>query len=294
MKDFKTRLSVVVASHNALSSVEDCLAALFRQHSKESIDFIVVDNSTDGTTEVIRRRFPDITLIERPPSELIPQLWSEGIRQSKGDIVAITTSHFIPAMSWIEEILKAHETPSSAVGGAIENHQDAGLIDWAIYFCRYSKFMLPLTGGVVAEIAGDNASYKREGLNRHEHTWQNGFWEPAVHDALRQGGAQLLLAPSIVVYHKRSFGVSGFLIQRLQHGRQFGGWRASELSKLNRMLFVALSPAIPIVLLFRMARQVVRKRRHLSKFVFCFPLIAIFTLSWTLGELTGYLFGSTK
>jgi glycosyltransferase involved in cell wall biosynthesis len=294
MKGSKPRLSVVVASHNARSSVEDCLAALVGQRSKEGIDLIVVDNSTDGTTAVIRKRFPDLTLIERPPSELIPELWSAGIRQSQGDIVAITTTHFVPAMSWVEEILKAHETPAAAVGGAIENDQNAGLIDWAIYFSRYSKFMSPLSGGFVAEIAGDNASYKREYLNRHRHTWQDGFWEPAVHAAFRKNGAQLLITPSIVVCHKRSFGPLDFVIQRFQHGRRFGGWRASGLSRIKRVLFVALSPAIPFVLQFRMARQVVAKHRHLSRFVVSFPLIAMFTLSWTLGELTGYLFGPTK
>jgi hypothetical protein len=111
---------------------------------------------------------------------------------------------------------------------------------------------------------------------------------------MRQEGAQLLLTPSIVVHHKRSFGVFDFLIQRFQHGRRFGGWRASRLSGIKRVLFVALSPAIPFVLKFRMARQVVAKHRHLSKFFVSFPLIAMFTLSWTLGELTGYLFGPTK
>jgi glycosyltransferase involved in cell wall biosynthesis len=287
-------ISVVIASHNARSSVEKCLGALVSQCPEQGLEIVVVDNSTDGTAEIIQGRFPDLKLIEIPPSELVPTLWSEGIRQSTGKIVAITTAHFVPASDWVDRILEAHETPVAAVGGTIDNNASSGVVDWAVYFCRYSGFIPPMSQGFVLEIAGDNASYKREYLERHWHTWQNGFWEPAFHAALREEGAQLLLTPSMIVYHKRSFGLFDFLIQRFQHGRRFGGWRASVLSRIKRVLFIALSPAIPFVLQFRIVRQVLAKRRHLNELILSFPIIAMFTLSWTLGELTGYLLGPTK
>ncbi len=71
----RSRISVVVASHNARASVEECLAGLIAQQPEDGAEIVVVDNSTDGTTEIIKQRFSNIRLIVEPPSQLIPELW---------------------------------------------------------------------------------------------------------------------------------------------------------------------------------------------------------------------------
>jgi glycosyltransferase involved in cell wall biosynthesis len=282
---------VVVASHNARASIEECLASLEAQQPEGGVEIVVVDNSTDGTAEVIRRRFPTIKLVVWPPSSLIPELWEAGIRQSSGDIVAITTAHCVPGKDWLIQMLKAHEAAVPAIGGVIENDDSGGLVDWAIYFCRYNQYMLPCREGFVSEIPGDNASYKRAYIDRCQHVWRNGFWEPAVHAELKKTGLQLLLVPSIIVCHKKSFSLKGFLEQRFQHGMQFGGERASRFSGPKRALYVLLSPAIPIAFLVRISRQVLRKRRHRKEFLRSLPILLLFLLAWTWGELIGYLRG---
>jgi glycosyltransferase involved in cell wall biosynthesis len=290
-KDQET-LSVVVAAHNARVSVAECLTALTLQQAGEKVEIIVVDNSIDGTTEIIRDRFPQLKLCPAPPSALIPELWATGIRQSSGSIVAITTAHCVPAKDWLSCIREAHQSPVSAVGGAIENDASAGVIDWAVYFCRYSSYMLPLRESFVAEIAGDNASYKRIYLDRYQHAWRQGFWEPTVHAELRRAGLQLLLAPAVVICHKRSFGLWGFVRQRFQHGMRFGQWRAANLTVAQRTLRVILSPAIPLLLLLRIGRQLLAKGRHLRQFMLSLPVLILFLLSWTAGEVAGYLRGA--
>ena len=283
---------MVVASHNARVSVGACLAALELQQAGD-VEIIVVDNSTDGTADIIKEKFPDIRLVVEPPSKLIPELWGVGIRESTTDIVAITTAHCVPREDWVLRILQAHEAPVSAIGGAIENDEYADLIDWAVYFCRYSQHMLPFLESFESEIPGDNASYKLIHLKQCRHAWQNGFWEPAVHAELRNAGLRLLLSPSIVVYHKRSFRFWDFMKQRFQHGMAFGIWRTFCLSGPKWVLYVTLSPAIPFVHLFRIVRQVLIKRRHRKQFLFSLPLLVPFLLAWSIGELVGYLRGQT-
>ena len=51
----KPKISVAVASHNARSSIEACLSALVAQQREAGAEIVVVDNSTDGTTEIIGR-----------------------------------------------------------------------------------------------------------------------------------------------------------------------------------------------------------------------------------------------
>lgn len=283
------KLSVVIGSQNARSSIGECLIVLENQRNGREVEIIVVDNSEDGTSEIVGERFPYIKLIKSPESNLIPELWEIGINQSSGEIVTITTAHFVPRDNWIEEILKAHETSCVGVGGAIENDVSSGLVGWAIYFCRYSSYMLPFSEAIVKDFAGDNASYKRWALDRCKHVRRSGFWEPFVHAELRKDGLELLMTPTIVVYHKKSFSVLGFMKQRFWHGRQFGSARASNLSGIRRAIYVLLSPSIPFVFLSRITGRVLAKRRHIRKFSLSSPILVLFLLSWSAGELSGYL-----
>lgn len=284
-------LSVVVGSHNARASIEDCLSALIEQRTGDDVEIIVVDNSTDGTAEIIERGFPDVRLVSCPASVLIPELWETGIGRARGDIVAITTAHCVPAKDWIAGMLGAHNGAVAAVGGAIESDENASLVDWAVYFCRYSQYMLPFEEGFAPEIAGDNASYKRAQIDGCREAWRGGFWEPAVHAELRKAGHRLLLTPAVVVYHRRSFDLPGFMKQRFLHGIQFGRDRAARLSGPKRLFYIASSPAIPLVFFFRISRQVLRKRRHTPKYLASLPLLVPFLLAWASGELVGYLRG---
>lgn len=285
-------LSVIVAAHNARVSVAECLAVLDAQCGEGRAEIIVVDNSTDGTTAIIREQFPHLKLVTTSPPALIPELWAIGIQPSHSDIVAITTAHCIPDRAWLGHICLAHAACVPAVGGAIEKDESATGVDWAIYFCRYSQYMLPFARRFVPEIAGDNASYKRFFLDRCREVWQHGFWEPNVHAELRQTGYQLLLDPAIVVRHKRSFHFSAFVQQRFRHGLRFGQWRTSRLSMGKRTVYLLCAPIVPLVLLVRIGRQVLAKRRHRRRFVLVSPLLVLFLIAWAVGEVAGSLRGT--
>lgn len=289
----KPQLSVVIASHNARSSILECLAVVEKQREGRDVEILIVDNSKDGTADIAHRQFPDLNIVHASNQSLIPELWETGIRQCAGDIIALTSAHFIPASNWMDEILKAHQSPYAGIGGAIENDPAGGWVDWAVYFCRYSLYMLPFPEHTVQDFAADNASYKRWALDRCRHIRQRGFWEVFVHAELRKQNLELWLTPAIVVYHKKSFDLSRFLKQRFQHGKKFGGRRAKNFTIVQRLIYILVSPLIPFVLLSRIMRQVWKKRRHGSKFLLSLPVLILFLLSWSAGELSGYL-GATE
>src|SRR5712691_9734172 len=103
------RMSVVVGSNNARASIRECMAALVSHGRGDEVDILVVDNSRDGSAEIVKDDFPDARLIVAPPSALIPELWGLGIRKSRGKIVAITTAHCVPARDWVSAMLEAHQ-----------------------------------------------------------------------------------------------------------------------------------------------------------------------------------------
>jgi glycosyltransferase involved in cell wall biosynthesis len=284
------RLSIVVASHNARTTVEDCLDSIRRQAGAEA-EVLLVDNSTDGTGDVVRERFPELSVLRLPPSALIPDLWAAGIRASRGDIVAITTAHCVPSERWAEAMLEALAGRASAVGGAIDNDPGGSAVDWAVYLCRYAAYMPPVREGFVVEIAGDNAAYKRAAIDACRAAWSDGFWEAAVHTQLRRAGQRLWLAPAAVVCHKRSFDFAGFLRQRFVHGMRYGRDRCRETGVAVRGLRALASPLIPAILLFRIVRHVRNKQRHGKELARALPFLLAFLLAWATGELVGYVRG---
>jgi len=283
-------LSVVIGSHNARGSVAACLGALQKQRIEWRVEIIVVDNSTDGTGGIVAAQFPGVELVHAAPGQWIPELWEAGIRASRGPIVALTTAHCVPDDDWMKEVLAAHRgTAYVGIGGAIENDASAGIIDWAVYLCRYAKYMKPFAPYVIHDIPADNASYKRWALDRCTDVRARGFWEPDIHAKLTAEGYELFMTPRIGVRHVRSFTFMEFMKQRLWHGRQFGSSNAMRLSTAVRLTHIVAAPLIPFLMLARIARHVFRRRRHIPQLLLATPVILLFLASWATGEVMGYL-----
>jgi hypothetical protein len=288
----RPRLSVVVGAVDAPGlekAITDCLAAIDAQLDSTTVEAIFVINSDGIRAAEVRRCFPRMEVLIVPSARFVPDLWERGIEESRGEIVAITAAGFLPREDWIEQIMAAHTSAAVATGGAIEKLEPASLLAWAVYFCRYSQFMLPLAKGPTVEIAGENASYKRSALDACRASWRNGFWEPTVHAEIRKLGGHLSIDPGIVVDYSSTFGFGAFVRQRFWHGRQFGSARSRRVSSLLRLAYLLASPIVPLLLLCRIAGRVVSKARHLQKLILCVPLMTIFLCAWAIGEASGYL-----
>lgn len=282
-------ISVVVASTGPGSALEACLESLAGQMPAHGVEVVVVAGAADAG---LAGR-PDVRIVPVAAGGLVPELWAAGIRATSGDVVALTTAHCVPAKDWLAAIAAAHDSPVAAAGGAIEPDDGGRPLDWAIYFCRYSCYMLPLPAGAVVDLAADNASYRRAELERVQDAWREGFWESPVHEELRRRGRALVLDPSIVVHHRPSFSVGGFLRQRLLHGQHYARRRIRGAPG-RRALYLAAAPVIPLVLAARIARAVLGKRRHRLALLRAAPLLLLFLLAWTLGEALGYLRGPAR
>src|SRR5712691_6737882 len=189
-------VSVVIGS-NAPQALEACLAALEPQ--RDGAEVLVCEGRT--APRDVRGRFPWARFVERP-NALIPELWRDGIAASNGDIVVLTISQMIPAENWLESIRSAHRT-FDVVGGAIEPGRRLRLVDWAEYFCRYARDMLPFSGRDTLDLPGDNAAYKRTLLERTSDLFGDGFWEPVIHRRLKDDGVALWQDPKVLVRQGR-------------------------------------------------------------------------------------------
>jgi GT2 family glycosyltransferase len=57
-------VSIIIVNFNGADHTRTCIASLFRYHSREHLDVIVVDNhSSDGSVEILAKEFPDVRFI---------------------------------------------------------------------------------------------------------------------------------------------------------------------------------------------------------------------------------------
>jgi hypothetical protein len=187
--------------------------------------------------------------------------------------------------------MSAHKETHAAIGGAIENEVDRPL-NWAVYYCDFCRYQNPVNNGPTFYVSDANVSYKRSVLRRHEETWKDSFHETTVNGILMAQGEELWLSSDILVYqHRENLSLPKALTERYVWGRSYAGTRAQEVTFGKRLLYLTLSPALPILLMARKTRDVLTRKRLVGKFLYAFPLTFLLIASWSLGEFIGYLTG---
>lgn len=285
-------VSVVIACVNGLPSIDECVAHLLDQKGSVAAEIIVVEACGPEVRAFLRKKHPTVVVIEANETRSIPKLRAMGMSAAKGRLIAILEDHCNVDRGWMEVIRRAHEAGHQAIGGAVENGSTERIVDWAVYFCEYARFMLPVAKGIVPEITGNNSVYDREALAKLGAGLNEEVWEAFLHQKLKEHGVAFYSDPELVVSHKKEFGFGYFMSQRYHYSRSFSGMRLDKAPLGKKLMYAAAtSVLLPPLLLWRMAKTVRRKGRLGGQFIKALPVICIFLVPWTWGEVVGALFG---
>jgi len=86
------RVSALVVSYNTRDDLLRCLEAL-RAHAGVPLETIVVDNaSTDGSTDAVRARFPEVEVLASPTNVGFSRANNLGLRAARGPFVLVVNS----------------------------------------------------------------------------------------------------------------------------------------------------------------------------------------------------------
>jgi hypothetical protein len=118
-----------------------------------------------------------------------------------------------------------------------------------------------------------------------------GRWENVIHDRLRASGHAIGLDPKIVVKHEKYFTMGMFTAERFYLSRAFAAERVAGAGLGARLGWAVKSLGLPPLLLARIVSEVVARRQNLGWFIAVSPLVAMFTLVWSVGETVGYVAG---
>ena len=284
-------VSVVIASIVGAPFIDDCLASVFAQKNAPDFEVIVVDCRGSENVFRLSKRFPEARFIQLQKRETVPQLRCIGAQQARGEIVAIIEEHCLAAENWLAALSASFSSDYVAVGGPVDFRKDSRLRDWITYFVEYNSYLPPWPDGDTFNVGSANAAYKRETLLSNLAVLNEGYWEAALHPKLLAEGKKFRSVPSMIVYHRGPFDYFYYLRQRYLFSRAFSGARRGTVSAAQRAFYLLAAPAIPLLLLSRIASRVFAKKCHPNKFLLSLPLLIPAMTSYVAGEWMGYAFG---
>ena len=284
-------LSVVVASVNGMPYLGACLEALER-HSPQA-EVIVADWTDEPTRRTVAERFPSVKLLSFDEPMTVPELRAAGIFAATAPYVAVIEDHCNVTSGWSARIAAAHGKGLAVVGGPVRNVKTQRVRDWAAFLCEYSNYLEPAPSGPVKDLPGMNVSYDRSALRAIDDLLREGHWESWLHPRLLERGFELYCLPDAPIEHAKDFDFVEFASQRYHYARSFAGTRNRQLGT-RRALYALGTPLLVPLTVWRVGRNVARRRRFMGAFLRSLPLILTYATVWAAGETVGYTLGGGR
>jgi hypothetical protein len=268
------------------------------------MEIVVPYDETVGSVDSLAAQFPSVRFVamgsvatRRPERshagqhELYDRRRARGLAEARGELIAILEDRGIPRPDWAQTLHDLHELPHSVIGGAIDNAVDRPL-NWAVFFCDFGRYQLPLAPRPARFVSDINICYKRGALDSAQELWKDRYHETTVHWAMLRAGHTLFLDPRPVVEQRReALKLGALLRERFHWGRLFAYTRVRECGTARRIVLALASPLLPLALFVRTSATQLRKRTRLGRFLIAAPAVMLLLIAWSLGEAVGYVTG---
>ena len=284
-------LSVAVVAICGLPQLGRCLDALAAQRNAPDFDVVVAADPGLGDLAQIRLRYPAATLLAREECRTPVALAAMALEACRGSRILLTEDSCVAHPSWVATLAATPWEGRGAVGGLVEPGEDVSPAGWAFCYVDFFRYMRPAAEGPTPSLSVCNVAYHRSQLAAIAPVWESGFLEPEVHDQLRKRFGDLWLAPDAEVRVRRNVRFRDAVYERYAFGRLFGATRVRNLSFPRRLLHALLAPALPALLLGRLAAKAIAGGHTGARFIPALPALVALVLAWSWGEGLGYLTG---
>ncbi len=279
--------SVVIASWCGEAALRRCLESLLPQ--AHDAEVVVAFRDIFDPTIFAGDRFKDVRFVRASADADVFQLRSLGVRETHGHAIALIEDHSIVSPDWMQTLVRARAAGVLIGGGPIDNDAESTAYDWALYFSEYARFMPPVPVGDAAIVSGANIFYDRATLWSCYSIWESCFYETDVNGALLAAGYKIDMLPDTLVTSRLRMDLAEAMAHLFRGGIHFGNFRKAHSHPLVRWLWVITSPAVPVVMLLRIARVLATRRPdRLTELIRSFPYMLLLVLAWSLGEAAGY------
>jgi len=126
-------LSVIIATYNARQLLADCLQSIYRNPPVGSFEVIVVDDaSADGTSEMLRARFPQVRLFRNEVNRHYAYSNNRAFRHARGRYLFLLNNDTIVLPHALDDMLAfLMEHPDAGTVGSRLLNED-GTVQWSV------------------------------------------------------------------------------------------------------------------------------------------------------------------
>ncbi len=161
-------VSIIVVNWNTQDNLRDCLRSIYEQAGEIDFEVIVIDNaSTDGSVEMVKKDFPQVTLIENSKNRGFAAANNQGIDISQGRYVLLLNSDTVVLDNALAKTVAfANSHPEAAVVGCRVLNPDRTLQPTCFMFPSILNMLLSST--YLYKLFPKNKFFGRERM-----TWWN-------------------------------------------------------------------------------------------------------------------------
>ncbi|MBL7984774.1 MAG: glycosyltransferase, partial [Flavobacteriales bacterium] len=143
------KLSVIIVNYNVRAYLEQCLRTVFEAMKGIDGDVFVVDNqSTDGSVEMVREKFPQVRLIANPENVGFSRANNQAIRESRAEHVVLLNPDTVVGEDVFHKVIAFMDAHPKAGGLGVK------MIDGTGQFLPESKRGLPTPAVAFYKIIG--------------------------------------------------------------------------------------------------------------------------------------------
>lgn len=118
---------------NGKKYLEECLTSVLKTDYSD-LEIIVVDNaSIDGSQEMIKTRYPTITLIENSSNLGFSKANNIGIKSAAGTLIVLLNNDTRVDEDWVKELIEVGKAPEIGIMGCKIYRAEGGMIQSAGY-----------------------------------------------------------------------------------------------------------------------------------------------------------------
>jgi GT2 family glycosyltransferase len=218
------KLSVLICTYKRPDLLKGSLSALINRTSEKPDEVIVVNGGGESADRVVEDYVGingvDVKLIKIENKNLAASR-NAGLPYCSGDIIAMTDDDSEVLPDWIARMKRAHaEHPEAgAIGGPVLGINNS-LIEKVAGLVTFASYDRPL---YVRFVAGVNASYKREAIDRlgpQDEAFFSGE-DVDYNWRLLKEDYKIYFDPAIKVYHRHRATLLEFLRHRFRYGRAY-------------------------------------------------------------------------
>ncbi|WP_319800595.1 glycosyltransferase [Luteolibacter flavescens] len=216
-----SRFSVIVCTRNGASRIAACLESLRHQTLPAHEVIVVDDGSTDGTTDLVARGFPEVRLLTLEPGGLSAAR-NAGADAATGEILAFTDDDCEADPDWLAGLADAFDKGWDAAGGPNLPPPPKSDAEAIVTAAPGAPSHVMLDDVEAEHLPGCNIAVLRTAY------FETGGFDPQFTTAgddvdfcwrLRDKGFRLGFAPTAFVWHWRRPSLRAFLRQQRGYGR---------------------------------------------------------------------------